>query len=253
MKKWMDAIGQTIFYIALYIFVGFLSPLVLGMMGIENIIINQVIASSTIFTLIVLIINKEKLNKKGWFTRFSRKELIKSIELAFAGIIFVNFFLIYLFPNFIDNSMPEVLKEQFEAIALSSPMLALLAVGIFAPIAEEILFRGAIFNLIKDNIGKYTALIISSILFALIHLNIYQASYTIFIGLFLGIILMKTGSLWLPVIFHIFYNLFGGIFGFFDQKLMELLFIKTYIIPLIGVILIIDSLKFFLTKGGRRK
>lgn len=253
MKKWMDAIGQTIFYIALYILVAYLSPLVLGLMGQENDIINQVIASSIIFTLLVLIINKEKLNKKGWFTRFSRKELFRTLELAFAGIIFVNFFLIYLFPNFIDNSMPDVLKEQFKEIAFSSPLLAILAVGIFAPIAEEILFRGAIFNLIKDNIGKYAALIISSILFALIHLNIYQASYTIFIGLFLGIILMKTGSLWLAIIFHIVYNVFGGIFGFFDQKLMELLFIKTYIIPIIGVILLIDSLKFFLTKGGRRK
>lgn len=253
MQKWMDAIGQTIFYILLYIIVGLLSPIVLGLTGMEDNIINQLIASSIIFTMLVLILNKDKLNKKGWLIRFSNRELVKTLELAFSSIIFVNLFLVYLFPNFIDNSMPEVLKEQFEAIALSSPIMALLAVGIFAPIAEEVLFRGAIFNLIKDNVGKYVALFVSSILFALIHLNIYQASYTIFIGLFLGIIIMKTGSLWLPVIFHIIYNLFGGIFGFFDQKLMELLFLKTYIIPIIGFILLIDSLKFFLTKGGRRK
>jgi hypothetical protein len=200
----------------------------------------------------VLLINQDKLNKKGWLTRFSQKELIKTLELAFSSIIFVNLFLVYLFPNFIDNNMPEVLKEQFESIALSSPLLALLAIGILAPIAEELLFRGAIYNLIKDSVGKYIALLVSSVLFALIHLNIYQASYTLFIGLFLGIVLMKTGSLWLPIIFHIVYNLFGGIFGAFDQKLMELLFLKTYIIPVIGIILLIDSLRFFLSKGGRR-
>lgn len=253
MKKWMDAIGQTIFYIALYVVVGLISPSILGLAGIEINIINQVIASSIIFSVIVLFINKDKLDKKGWFTRFSKKELIKTLEFAFASIILVNLFLVYLFPNFIDNNMPEIIKEQFQAIALSSPLLTLLAIGIFAPIAEEILFRGAIYNLFKDNIGKYVALIISSVLFALIHLNIYQASYTLFIGFFLGIILMKTGSLWLPIIFHIVYNLFGGIFQMFDQKLMELLFLKTYIIPVIGVILLIDSLRFFLSKGGRRK
>jgi uncharacterized protein len=253
MKKWMDAIGQTIFYIVLYIIVGLLSPIVLGLTGIEDSIINQIIASSIIFTLIVLILNKDKLNKKGWLTRFSRRELVKTLELALSSIIFVNLFLVYLFPNFIDNSMPEVIKEQFQVIALSSPLLALLAVGIFAPIAEEILFRGAIYNLFKDYIGKYVALFVSSVLFALIHLNIYQASYTLFIGLFLGLILMKTGSLWLAIIFHIVYNIFGGVFGAFDQKLMELLFLKTYIIPVVGFILLIDSLKFFLTKGGRRK
>lgn len=253
MQKWMDAIGQTIFYIALYISVNYISPFVIGLTGMEDNIINRIIFSSIIFILIVLILNKDKLNKKGWFTRFSRKELAKTLELAFSSIILVNLFLVYLFPNFIDNNMPEVIKEQFQAIALSSPLLALLAVGIFAPVAEEILFRGAIYNLFKDNVGKYVALFVSSVLFALIHLNIYQGSYTLFIGLFLGIILMKTGSLWLPFIFHIFYNLFGGIFGAFDQKLMELLFLKTYIIPIIGVILLIDSLKFFLSKGGGRK
>ncbi len=253
MKKWMDAIGQTIFYIALYFVVSFLTPFVLGLMGMEITIINQIISSSIIFTLLVLLINIDKLNKKGWFTRFSKKELVKTLELAFASIIFVNLFLVYLFPNFIDNNMPDIIKEQFNAIALSSPFLALLAIGVLAPIAEEILFRGAIFNLFKDNVGKYVALIVSSVLFAIIHLNIYQASYTLFIGLFLGIILIKTGSLWLPVIFHIVYNLFGGIFGAFDQKLMELLFIKTYIIPVIGIILLIDSLRFFLSKGGRRQ
>jgi hypothetical protein len=252
MKKWMDVIGQTIFYLALYIVVSFLSPFILGLMGIEISIINQIISSSIIFSFMVLLINQDKLNKKGWLTRFSQKELIKTLELAFSSIIFVNLFLVYLFPNFIDNNMPEVLKEQFESIALSSPLLALLAIGILAPIAEELLFRGAIYNLIKDSVGKYIALLVSSVLFALIHLNIYQASYTLFIGLFLGIVLMKTGSLWLPIIFHIVYNLFGGIFGAFDQKLMELLFLKTYIIPVIGIILLIDSLRFFLSKGGRR-
>lgn len=252
MKKWMDAIGQTIFYIALYFLVSFLSSLILVFLGMEINIINQIIAGSIIFSLIVIIINREKLNKKGWFTGFSKKELVKTLELAFASIIFVNFMLIYLFPNFIDNNMPDIIKDQFEAIAMASPFLALLATSIFAPIAEEILFRGAVYNLFKDNVGKFTALIVSSVLFALIHLNLYQASYTLFIGLFLGLILMKTGSLWLPVIFHIVYNLFGGIFGVFDQKLMELLFLKTYIIPVIGIILLIDSLRFFLSKGGRR-
>lgn len=252
MKKWMDAIGQTIFYIGLYIVVSIFSPSVLGLAGLEISIINQVIASSLIFSLIVLFINREKLSKKYWFTSFSRKELIKTLELCLTSIILVNFLLVYLFPKFIDNNMPEIFKEQFEAIASANPLLMLLAIGILAPIAEELLFRGAIFNLFKDNVGRYIAIIVSSVLFALIHLNIYQASYTLFIGFFLGIVLLKTGSLWLPIIFHIAYNILGGIFSIFDPKLMELLFIKTYIIPVIGVILLIDSLRFFLSKGGRR-
>ena len=253
MTKWMEAIGQTIFYIALYLGVSFIAPYALVAIGQDVNIINQIIAGSIIFSLLVLIINKDKLTKRGWFTRFNGKELIKTLELCFASIIIVNFLLVYMFPNFIEGYLPEAIKEQFESIALSSPMMALLAVGVIAPFAEELLFRGAIYNLLKEKINQYVALFVSSILFAVIHMNLYQGSYTFFVGLFMGLILMRTGSLWLPVIFHIAYNVLGGIFNIFDPKLMDLLFTKTYIMPIIGVILLIDSLRFFLSKGGRRK
>jgi len=252
MTKWMDAIGQTIFYIALYFGINLSMPSILNLLGQENNIINQVIFSSIIFSLIVIIINREKLTKDGWFTSFTTKELLRTLELCLASVILVNFFLAYIFPDFINNYMPEVIKQSFESIAKSNPFTVLLTVGILAPFAEEILFRGAIYNLIKDKFNKYAAVIVSAILFAVIHMNIYQASYALVIGLFMGIIILKTGSLWLTIIFHIVYNTLSGVYGGLDPKLLELLITKTYILPIIGILLAIDSLRFFLSKGGRR-
>lgn len=253
MNKWIDAIGQTIFYIALYLASTILSPYILKLAGMDPDLISQIIASSLLFTLAVLLINKDKVAKKGWFTGFTKRELGRTLELCVAAIILVNFFVVYLFPGFIEVYMPDALKEQFQSIAEGSPWLALFAVGIAAPLAEEVLFRGAIYNLLNEKFNKYAAVGVSSILFALIHLNIYQASYTLFVGLFMGIIIMKTGSLWLAVIFHIVYNIFGSIFGAFDSRLMELLFTRTYILPAAAVLLTIHSLKYFLGKGARRK
>ncbi|MDD2371007.1 MAG: type II CAAX endopeptidase family protein [Firmicutes bacterium] len=252
MTKWIDAIGQTIFYIALYFAANLLAPFILNTIGQENNLINQIILASIIFSLIVILINHKKLSKKGWFISFSNKELIKTLELCMASVVLINFLLVYIFPDFIDVYMPEVIKKSFDSITNSNPLLVLLTVGVLAPVAEEILFRGAIYNLIKDKFNKYAAVIVSAILFAIIHMNIYQASYAIFIGLFLGIIIMKTGSLWLTIIFHIVYNTVSGLYGSLDPKLLELLITKTYILPVIAIILLVDSLRFFLIKGGKR-
>ncbi len=252
MTKWMDAIGQTIFYIVLYFGVNFLAPLIINLIGQENTIINQIVVASILFSLIVIIINRNKLTKKGWFTKFSKKELIKTIEICLASVILVNLFLVYIFPNFINAYMPESIKQSFDSINNSNQFGVLLTVGLLAPFAEEILFRGAIYNLIKDKFNKYAGMIISAILFAVIHMNIYQGSYALVIGLFMGIIILKTGSLWLPIIFHIVYNTLSGLYGSLNPRLMELLVTKTYILPIIGVLLLVDSLRFFLSKGVKR-
>ncbi len=253
MTKWMDAIGQTIFYIALYFLVNLLSPFILGIVGIEYSIIYQIIFASIIFSIIILLINRNKLTKRGWFTSFNNKELKKTLEICIASVILVNFLLVYIFPNFIDGNMPDAIKRSFDSITNSNPFLILLTVGILAPVAEEILFRGAIYNLIKDKFNKFAAVIVSAILFAVIHMNLYQASYALIIGLFMGFIIMKTGSLWLTIIFHIAYNTLSVIYGSLNPKLLELLITKTYILPIIAVLLLFDSLKFFLIKRGKRK
>lgn len=252
MNKWMEAIGQTIFYIVLYFAVSIISPQILTRIGQDVTVINQLLMGSLLFIALVLLINRESLGKKGWFTRFNKKELGKTLELAVATVIIVNFFLVFIFPDFINGYMPDTIKKQFEALTQSSPFLLLFAVGVLAPFTEELLFRGAIYNLLKDKINVYVAIGLSALLFAVVHMNLYQGSYTIFIGLFLGIILWKSGSLWLTVIFHIVYNTLGGLFGAVDSRLLEFLFVKTYIAPIIGVIMMIDSLRFFLIKGGKR-
>lgn len=73
---------------------------------------------------------------------------------------------------------------------------------VLAPILEEILFRGQILGSIRNKYGAVTALLISSLIFGAIHIIPQQVVNAFFIGLILGYIYIKTGSLLSVIIMH---------------------------------------------------
>ncbi|MEM2096131.1 MAG: CPBP family intramembrane glutamic endopeptidase [Candidatus Caldarchaeum sp.] len=84
--------------------------------------------------------------------------------------------------------------EELAAFVLLSFMLT-------AP-AEEILFRGFIHVKLRNALGQPTALIASSTIFAVAHLDVYRLLPTLFIGLFTAYSLDKSKSLTPPIIVH---------------------------------------------------
>ena len=81
-----------------------------------------------------------------------------------------------------------------------------LAAAVLAPIAEEIYFRGYVFRAYVAQKGPLQAYLFSSVLFAVVHLN-WQAFVPIFVvGLFLGFLYQRTGSVLPGIIAHAFNN-----------------------------------------------
>jgi membrane protease YdiL (CAAX protease family) len=90
---------------------------------------------------------------------------------------------------------------------------------IFVAIAEEVMFRGYILRNLMLSVNKHIALIISSLLFALIHLgnpNITWFSFLniVLAGIFLGLSYIYTKNLWFPIALHLSWNLFQTLIGF---------------------------------------
>jgi hypothetical protein len=85
---------------------------------------------------------------------------------------------------------------------------------------EEIMFRGYIVTNLRDSMSRYTALIISSVIFALAHLananiSVISALNIFLAGVLLGIYYIYRGNLWLPITLHFSWNFFQGpVFGF---------------------------------------
>lgn len=88
----------------------------------------------------------------------------------------------------------------------SSFIYLILSVCIIAPIIEEVIFRGIILNGMLKRYNPSTAIIISSLLFALIHGNLHQEINAFLLALIIGCIYYKTHSLYLTIYCHFFNN-----------------------------------------------
>ena len=76
---------------------------------------------------------------------------------------------------------------------------------IFAPIGEEILFRGVIYTAIKERLGFVTALILQSALFSVMHGS--NIAIPFLLGIVFALLYEKTKSLYPSISVHFFYNL----------------------------------------------
>ncbi len=88
---------------------------------------------------------------------------------------------------------------------------ALISVGVY----EELMFRGYILQKLNEKTGTFAAVVISSLIFALLHVTNPGANFiglvnTWFIGALLCSLYFRSRSLWLPIGFHFGWNFLLG-------------------------------------------
>lgn len=100
----------------------------------------------------------------------------------------------------------QMVEEYAEVFGAINPIFLFIGGAIIGPICEEIIFRGI---LLKEFLLRYdykTAILLSAIIFSIIHMMPLQMISTFFVGIILGYIYYKTKSLWLVCIIHIINN-----------------------------------------------
>lgn len=91
-------------------------------------------------------------------------------------------------------------------------IIVALILGISAGFAEEIVFRGIILKYLINKKGKVFALIASSLIFSIGHINrldLLYLLYTFLIGIFLGSLYIIADSIYLPIGFHFAWNTYS--------------------------------------------
>ena len=83
----------------------------------------------------------------------------------------------------------------------------ILYVAIFTPIAEELMFRGYLLDAIKRKHSDWVAIIISSILFGLVHIDPYTIGVATIGGIIYGWLRIRTRSLLPCIACHMMWNL----------------------------------------------
>lgn len=87
-------------------------------------------------------------------------------------------------------------------------LLVLYAV-LLGPATEELTFRGVTMSSFQRALPFWAANVLQAILFGIFHLNLIQGIYAFFIGLVLGYICEKSGTIWYSILLHIAFNCWG--------------------------------------------
>lgn len=97
---------------------------------------------------------------------------------------------------------PAALAEAFEGLldTRARPISSFILLVVVAPVTEELLFRGLILRGFLRNYSKRRAILLSALLFAVMHTNPWQFISAFVAGVLLAWLLIETGSL-LPCLF----------------------------------------------------
>lgn len=91
-------------------------------------------------------------------------------------------------------------------ISILGFIVSTIFVAVFPGIFEEITHRGMLMRGVANTLGYKKAIVISSIMFGLMHLNVSQCFYATFIGLIIGFVASSSGSIFPAMILHFMNN-----------------------------------------------
>ena len=213
-----------------------------------------------IFMLPALVVKKQ-LKKAGYpyQTMHSEPRLTRYLPLVVVAAVFVVHASSYL-----NNSLITFFQEQ-EAGASNSVQnlmamegyeiaLELLSLCVIPGFCEEFLFRGVFLTNFLP-FGRTNAILVSSILFALMHENPAQMLYTFVAGVLLGVIYVKTGSIWSCIVVHLinnFVSLFESVLWYnFSQNAAWAIPVWDIVIYALGAISLAVLIFVFFSKSTK--
>lgn len=135
-------------------------------------------------------------SEDGSFTSF--KTILLCLPLVIASLLASNIIGELL-------ELPNIYEDLF--YSLSRNVFGFLSIALIAPIAEEMLFRGGIEGfLLRRKIKPIIAILVSAIIFGVIHANPAQIFFATILGIIFGWMYYRTGSILPSIVGHVLNN-----------------------------------------------
>jgi uncharacterized protein len=173
----------------------------------SNVTFNVVAIIATMSVFAVAAIVPATMSTEPWRRRLSLRPSglsLASLIVAFVGVVAIAFcFLAAEGLGWVGES--DVFKGLDELVRNASwPELAALviAIGILPGICEELLFRGYIQTRLCRRWGSVAGIVITSLMFGVMHMDVVQGIFAFFMGLYLGYLTWQTGSIYPAILCH---------------------------------------------------
>lgn len=142
------------------------------------------------------------------------------------------------------KSWVEVFEENSEMISQGNKAVVFIATVIVAPIVEELLCRGLILNALRKAMPRWFAIVLSSMIFGIMHGNMVQFIYATIIGILFGWIYTKFNSIIIPIFAHMCFNLMSLVNSLITNEIFILILIVVSF-PIFVLMLIYFNVKRF--------
>lgn len=151
-------------------------------------------------------------------TAFLNKEKSGLVLLLCIPFIYVVMYLLNVVSEAID--LPNLLEDTF--LDMSGNVWGILSITLVAPVLEECLFRGAIEGHLLKKMKPWAAILISALLFGIVHMNPAQVVYASLIGIVLGWLYWRSGSVLPSIVAHVLNNTIAVIgMRYYDSEGIE--------------------------------
>ncbi len=138
--------------------------------------------------------------------------------------------------------------EMMDIAMGGSPVFLVLTIAILAPVVEELIFRGLVLGHLLTKMKRPAAILLSSLIFGVIHLNPLQIIYAALMGALLAFIYVRSCSIWAAVFAHAGFNLVGVI----AQLFMDEPTAAGYVLMLLYALSVACVVVFIVAKRGKR-
>ena len=177
------------------------------------------------------------------FKTFDKKFGLACIGIGMMTCVYANFAANFLLFNLNSIGLYPHTPEFPYDNNTASIIMYIIYISIIPPLVEEFAFRGIILGSLRQY-GDGFAILVSSVLFGLMHENFGQTSFTFILGLILGFLTVRLNSILPAMIIHFLNNFSATIFdiieinfGSYYQTLAQNLFFPTSV--LIGILCLI--------------
>lgn len=175
--------------------------------------------------------------------------------------VFLGFF-VCLAANYISNEFVSFVESfgytlsysDFEVpSSLTGRIYYVITIAVVPALCEEVAIRGAIMQPLRRYGDKF-AIVISAMVFAILHGNMVQIPFALIAGIGLGYVVCITGSLWPSIAVHCINNIYSCVTSFMVEDIQDTATLnRIYLILMLSlyVISIIGSVVFVFIKGHR--
>lgn len=129
-----------------------------------------------------------------------------AVAVVMCGIV-NNYIFAVIQSKFQDHALSEGYARVTEVFYQQDLALEIITLCVLAPVAEELVYRGFVYQRLRTKSSETMAAVFSALLFGALHFNLVQFFYASVLGILLAHIVYKTGSLIAAAAAHMGANL----------------------------------------------